>query len=166
MKKTPLLLCCAVSLPAALFALNFNAQDKNTGDQIVIEVPAPVKALLLRETGGAKVIEFTRGNEDGRLVYEAVVSMEGREYMVRCDAGGNLQRIELRERDEDKKPLRLDDLPANVKASLQKHAKGGVILEVEMQHVEYSALANINGRKYHVRVNSEAQLVKKEPAGE
>jgi len=166
MKQTILPACCALALPAALFALAFNPQEKSTGDQIVIEVPAPVKALIQRETAGAKVIEFGRSNEDGRLIYEAVVSMDGREYTVRCDAGGNLKRIELRTRDQDRKPLRLDDLPAPIKAAFQKQAKGGVILEVEMQQVEYSAVANINGQKYHVTVNSDGHLLKKEPVGE
>ncbi|MBI3875462.1 MAG: hypothetical protein HY300_05795, partial [Verrucomicrobia bacterium] len=118
------------------------------------------------ETGGAKIIEFSKGNDDGRLIYEAVVSMDGREYVVRGDGGGNLQRVEIREREEDKKPLRLDDLPGNVKAALQKLARGGVILEVDMQHVSYTALTTLDGRKYHIAVDAEGRLLKKEPAGD
>lgn len=166
MKKPAVPMLCAVVFSAALFTLNFNAQDKPAGDQIVIEVPAPVKALIQRETGGAKILEFSRGHEDGRLIYEAAVSMDGREYMVRCDAAGNLRNIELRARDEDRKPLRLDDLPAPIKAAFQKLARGGVILEVEMQTVEYGADVTMNGRKYHIRVNADGHLLKKEPAGE
>ncbi len=52
------------------------------------------------------------------------------------------------------------------RSSIQKLAKGGVVLEVEMQEVEYGAVVTVDGRKFHLRVNADGHLLRKEPAND
>ena len=156
----------SAALCAGLFAAALNAQDKKGEDQLTIAVPLAVKYTIVKEAGGGKITGFTREQEDGKQVYDATVSLDGREYVIRTTGEGHLVRMEVKEHDEDRRDLKLDDLPAAIKASLAKHARGGTIREVDLQRISYSIKVKISGQNYRITVDSEGKLVKKEPVDE
>ncbi len=96
MKKPLPFLGGILAVLAAASTISFMAQDKPTGDQLTVEVPAAVKATILKEAGKGKIIELVRANEDSHLLYDATVSVDDREYAIRTDNDGSLIRVEYK----------------------------------------------------------------------
>jgi len=58
------------------------------------EVPAAVKATILEHAKGGTIEEIERETEDGQVVYEAEVEINGKEYEIEVAADGTLLEIE------------------------------------------------------------------------
>ncbi len=54
------------------------------------QVPAAVKATILKEAAGAKVKEIERETKDGQTVYEAEFLRDGREIEIAIAPDGTL----------------------------------------------------------------------------
>lgn len=81
------------------------ALDRDADDEVELsldQVPAVVRDALVREAGGAKIDTVERETEDGRVVYEAEVTVDGKTLEIEVDATGTLLGVAVDdENDED-----------------------------------------------------------------
>jgi uncharacterized membrane protein YkoI len=70
-----------------VFALGLAAAE---ADQSLLDLPAPVKATILREAAGRAVAAIERGEEDGRTVYYARIHQEGLDKRLTVAADGKV----------------------------------------------------------------------------
>lgn len=159
--KTNLLpsLGLAVVIIAAVFRAS--AQNEKSANTISVEVPAAVKTALQREAEGGRIIELGRVNEDGRQQYEATVSHEGLEYAVRVDLHGVVVRVELKNYN-DAEDQSLSQLPAAVRDSFKKLARGGNVENSRRQRLAFSFETRIDGKRYAITTDEQGRLLKKE----
>lgn len=137
------------------------AQDEKPANTISVEVPAAVKVALQREAEGGRIVELGRVNEDGRQQYEATVSHEGLEYVVRVNLRGIVVRVELKDYN-DAEDLSLNQLPAVVRDSFKKLARGGNVENSRRQRLSFSFETRIDGRRYAISTDEQGRLLKKE----
>lgn len=137
------------------------AQDEKPANTISVEVPAAVKVALQREAEGGRIVELGRVNEDGRQQYEATVSHEGLEYVVRVNLRGIVVRVELKDYN-DAEDLSLSQLPAVVRDSFKKLARGGNVENSRRQRLSFSFETRIDGRRYAISTDEQGRLLKKE----
>jgi len=65
--------------------------DEDKEQQVSIDqVPAVVRATILKEAGSGKIEKIVTENEDGQTIYEAEVIMDGKEFDVKVAADGSL----------------------------------------------------------------------------
>jgi hypothetical protein len=71
----------------------------------------------------------------------------------------------LRAEDKDEVKVTIDQVPAPVKATLEKESSGGTISEIEKDTTEgktvYEADATIGGKKYEIKVAEDGTLLTK-----
>ena len=129
------------------------------------QVPDAVKAALLAEAKGATIREIEMDTEDGRMVYEAEVMIDGVEVEIRVAADGTLLGRETDDDDENgddddedddgddadhdededdgEQQVSMESLPSAVKATILKEAAGRDIKEIVKEaqdgHVVYEA---------------------------
>ena len=137
------------------------AQDEKPANTIAVEVPAAVKAAIQKEAEGGRIVELGRVNEDGRQQYEATVSHEGLEYAVRVDLRGVVVRVELKNYN-DGEDLGLGQLPAAVRDSFKKLARGGTLENTRRQRLSFSFETRIDGHRYAITTDEQGRLLKKE----
>ncbi|MBI1370995.1 MAG: hypothetical protein GC162_20365 [Planctomycetes bacterium] len=67
-------------------------KDKeDDGKPITIEqLPAPVKKTLLEEARGGKITEIEQETEDGKMIYSADVTIDGKPYDIEIAPDGTL----------------------------------------------------------------------------
>ena len=141
------------------------------------EVPAAVKATLMREAAGGTLKEIDLENEDGQTVYEADVIIDGKEVEIQIAPDGSLLGKEVDndedeadddddedEEDEDEQ-LSLDAVPEGVKSTILKEAAGGTLVEIERdlengQEI-YKAEFQLNGVTYEIKMAADGTLLKK-----
>jgi uncharacterized membrane protein YkoI len=76
--------------------------DDEDEEQVSIdEVPAAVKATILKEAQGGTIKEIERETEDGKTVYEAEVIINGEEVEIEVAADGTLLSKEVEDADDD-----------------------------------------------------------------
>jgi len=81
---------------------NNGQDDKDEEQQVSIDqVPAAVRATILKEAGSGKIEKIVTENEDGRTIYEAEVIMDGKEFDVKVAADGTLGK-EVEDEEDDK----------------------------------------------------------------
>lgn len=59
------------------------------------EVPAAVKATLLKEAKGATIGEIEKGNENGKTVYEAEFKVDGKKVEIKIAEDGTVLEREV-----------------------------------------------------------------------
>lgn len=132
---------------AAVWAGSNEREEKVSIDQ----VPAPVKATILREMEGAQIKEIERETEHGKTVYEAEADRNGKEIEIKVTADGVLM-----EREEE---LDAKDVPEAVreaarnkfgaKADKAEFEKTTIVLyevEVKVGLKEHEVLITPTGR--------------------
>ncbi|NBR85571.1 MAG: hypothetical protein EB141_03730 [Verrucomicrobia bacterium] len=144
----------AVAFPVA-------AQDDKPASTLSVEVPATVKAAIQKEAEGGRVVELNRVNEDGKQQYEATVSHEGLEYAVRVDLRGVVVRVELKNYN-DAEDQSLNQLPAAVRDSFKKLARGGSVENTRRQRLAYTCETRLDGKRYAITTDEQGRLLKKE----
>ena len=65
------------------------------------EVPAAVKATILKEADGAEIEKVEREIEDGKVVYEAEFMVDGQEIEIEVAEDGTLLSREVDDEDEE-----------------------------------------------------------------
>jgi len=77
--------------------------DEDEDEEVVLidEVPEAVKATILKHAEGGKIQEIERGNEDGKVIYEAEVLIGDKEIELKIDPSGKLLRKEMQDEDDD-----------------------------------------------------------------
>ncbi len=72
-------------------------EEKVTIDQ----VPAAVKATILKEAKGAKIKEIEKETKKGKTIYEAEFVVDGKEIEIKVAADGKLLSREVEDDDDD-----------------------------------------------------------------
>lgn len=159
--KTYSLLRLGLALLLIVNVGHLRAQDQKPANTIAVEVPAAVKTALQKEADGGRIVELGRVNEDGRQQYEAVVSREGLEYRIRVSLLGVVLHVELKDYNggEDQS---LSQLPAVVRDSFKKLARGGNVENSRRQRLAYSFETQIDGKRYAITTDEQGRLLKKE----
>jgi uncharacterized membrane protein YkoI len=93
------------------------------------DLPSAVQKTVKRELGSARVDEIERDTEDGKVVYEVEAeTADGREIELEVAEDGTLL--------EKKEEVRLTDLPAAVRAMIERELGGVIPEKIERQTEE------------------------------
>jgi uncharacterized membrane protein YkoI len=140
----------------------FAADEK--GGKLVIDIPAEVQATIDKEKADGKVHDFKRVNESDGTTYIIGLIIDGVHYSLQLDAGGRVMRKELDEVSPEDKPATIESIPAAVKKTLLREARGGDIKEVEVTEAKktFAVEVVIEGRRYHIEVDATGKLLRKE----
>jgi uncharacterized membrane protein YkoI len=99
-------LACALALALLAAACETNTmmgrqqKDEDNGKEQVVpmdQLPANVKATLMKEVGNGKVQEVERHAMDGKTVYEADVMVDGKKWEIVIREDGQLLKKQLDE---------------------------------------------------------------------
>jgi len=149
----------AVGVAVAVASMGWAGEEKDkplTLDQ----VPAAVKATIVKEAAGADIKKIEKENENGKVVYEAEFLRGGKTTEVKVASGGTLLSTEVE--------LSLDEVPAPVKATILKEAKGAKIKEVEKETkgatITYEAEFEADGKEVEIQVAPDGKLLGREDA--
>jgi hypothetical protein len=163
-----------VALSLAL-VLAGEGKQKGTEKKVTLaEVPAAVKATILKEAGDNAIKEIEQVTERDVTFYEAEWLAGGQETEIKVAADGKLIGKEVEaagEEEEDEegesseKKLTLDQVPAPVKATILKEAGNNDIKEVEAETEEgqtvYAAEWVVDGHEVEIKVAADGKLLKK-----
>ena len=155
--------------------------DEDEEEVSLDEVPAAVKATILKEADGAEVEEVEKEIEDGKVVYEAEFEVDGQEVEIEVAEDGTLLSREIddedeegddddeddeEEDDEEEEEVSLDEVPAAVKATILKEADGAEVMEVEKEiedgKVVYEAEFEVDGQEVEIEVAEDGTLLSRE----
>jgi uncharacterized membrane protein YkoI len=139
------------------------AQDKHEEEVTLDQVPAAVKAAILKESAGGKITEIERETENGKTVYEAEFLLDGKEVEIQIAPDGTLLGREVEEEEDDGDDLTIDQVPEPARAALLKLAGDAKIIEAEREHehgvLVYEAEWAKDGTKHEAAVTADGTLV-------
>jgi uncharacterized membrane protein YkoI len=123
------------------------------------DLPPAVEKTLQQQLKGATVKGFSAEKENGRVVYEAQLLVNGHTKDILLDASGTIQEVE--------EEVAFDSLPIEVKASLRARAKNGKITKVESlikqdKLVAYEAQVEKNGKQSEIQVGPKGERLMRE----
>ncbi len=153
MKRVQILGTLAAVLSLSAFSM---AQEKAIQRS---DLPPAVEKSLQGQLNGATIKGFTTEKENGKVVYEAQLMVDGHTKDVQFDPSGNLQEVE--------EEVAMQSLPADVKAGLMAKAKGGTITKVESLRkkdklVAYEAQVDTNGKHSEIQVGPNGKALRHE----
>ncbi len=138
-------------------------------EQVTLEqVPAAVKATILKEAAGGKITEIERETKNGKTIYEAEFLRDGREIEIKVAPDGTFLGREVEDDDDDDREvaLRIDQVPEPARAALLKLAGGATILKAERERehgvLVYEAEWTANGVEHEAAVTAEGALIETE----
>lgn len=165
-------------LAVAIAAVATQQIADSEGKVSIQEVPADVMTTILAAADGAEIGEIEMETENGQVIYEAEVIIDGKEVDIEVAADGTLLGKEADEDDEEEEAddddeeeeeeeiVSLDAVPDAAKATILKEAAGGEIREVEMQTEDgvtiYEAEVIIDGQEVDIKVAADGKLLGKE----
>ena len=76
-------------------------EDEDEEEVSLDDVPAAVKATILKEAAGAEIEEVVKETEDGQTIYEAEFEADGKEIEIEVATDGTLLERETEEDDDD-----------------------------------------------------------------
>jgi len=140
-----------LTLIAAVFASAAFAQEKKIQRA---DLPPAIEKAVAAQSQGATIREFSQEKENGQLLYEAEMTVNGHSKDISMDAIGAI--IEVEEQ------VALDSLPAAVRTGLQAKPGAGKVVKVESitKHdkvVAYEAQVRTGGKKAEVQVSPEGK---------
>jgi uncharacterized membrane protein YkoI len=136
------------------------------------ECPAAVQKTLKREANGAKIDEVEKEAEDGKTIYEADVTIDGKKYDITVAEDGTLLEKALEEdedADDGKKgeevEVKRSDCPVAVQKTLKREANGASIdavgKETKDGKIIFEVDVKIDGKNYEIRVAEDGILISK-----
>ena len=139
----------------------FLKETKDADETVSIEtIPAAVAKTIKAEAGDATISKIEKGDEDGKVIYEAVLKSGGKTREITVSPDGKL----LGEESE----IPLAEAPEAVRAAIEKHAAGAKIEKVERVKeggkVTYEAVINVKGKKHEVEVSDKGEVLGTEAA--
>lgn len=156
-----------VSFGAA--AITVLANDKDEEEVSIDQVPAAVKATILKEAKGGTLQEIERETKGGKTVYEAEVIIQGKEIEIKIAPDGTVIGREVEDEgqeEEEEEVISLEQVPAAARKALMKHAGGAKITEVEREKehgvVLYEAEWEAGGREREAKVTADGDLIELE----
>ena len=141
----------STALAAMLFALPAIAQEKKVQKA---DLPAAVQKTVDEQSQGATVRGYSTEMENGKINYEAQLTVNGKTRDISMDANGVITEIEDQ--------VDFAALPDAVQAGLKKKAGAGKILKVESltkknKIVAYEAVVETEGKKKEVQVGPDGK---------
>jgi uncharacterized membrane protein YkoI len=118
------------------------------------DLPAAVEKTVAAESAGATIKGFSQEKENGQILYEVEMTVNGHTKDMLMDANGAVVEVE--------EEVALGALSPEVKAGLLAKAGKGTITTVETikkrdKLVAYEAKVNTNGKKSEVQVGPEGK---------
>jgi hypothetical protein len=154
-KEVLMKLTVPVLLAATTWVLGALAADKPIKFD---DMPAVVQKAMLKEAKGAKIRNTLVEVEDGKTFYEAETLLNGRTRDFLVDEKGNVAEVE----DE----IEMENVPALVKAAVEKAAGGGGKI-TKLEEVKkggkvtgYEATVTKNGKKKSIELNPDGTPIK------
>lgn len=103
----------ALALPLSAAEKNEKNEEHEDKEEVVEfkSVPQPVQKTLTKEADGAKIDKVDKEEDDGKVIYEADVMMNGKNYEIKVAQDGTLickkldmedEKDEKNEKDNDK----------------------------------------------------------------
>jgi hypothetical protein len=144
-------LLVAMAASGLLLAGSVSAQEKKIKRS---DLPPAVEKTVAAQSEGAIIKGFSTEKENGQIIYEAEMTVNGHSKDISMTADGSIVEIE--------EQVALDSLSADVKAGLQAKAGKGKILKVESltkkgKLVAYEAKVDTNGKKSEVQVGPDGK---------
>ena len=97
-----LILLAGLALVVAGCNTSHRERDEDAIEVTLDQVPPAVKETISRESGGAPVGKIAREDENGKAVYEAMITKNGKTFEVEIDETGKvLEREEVKGRDRE-----------------------------------------------------------------
>jgi len=141
-------------------------QEEHETQVTLDQVPAAVKATLLKEAAGNKVSEIEQETLNGKTVYEAEFLRNGKETEVTIAADGSVLGREDDNEADDDDDSSLKNVPAPARAALRKLAGDSKDLEVDREVEDgvtlYEAGWMANGKRKEATVMEDGTLVETE----
>jgi len=149
----------------------------NESDVSIEQVPPSVRAALLAQAQGGAIKEIEMENENGQAVYEAEVTIDGKEVEVKVAADGTLLGKEAddgdegddaddEEEDEGEEQMSFAEVPGAVQTTIENAAAGAEIKEIEKENEDgrdvYSADMILDGHEVEIKVAPDGTLLGKE----
>ena len=175
-----LLVAAGLALCIGAVATQQTAQEER--EVSIDQVPAAVKAAILAQAGTGTIEEVELGNENGQIIYEADVIIDGQEVEIKVAPDGTLLGKEGDDEgdddaeeaddddDEQEEQVSLADVPEAVKAAIMKEAGGAEIKEIEKEteggRTIYSAEVIIAGQEVDFEIAPDGALLGKEVENE
>ena len=177
-----LLVAAGLALCIGAVATQQTAEEEK--EVSIDQVPAAVKAAILAQAGTGTIEEVELGNENGQVIYEADVIIDGQEVEIKVTPDGTLlgkegddegdDEDDAEEADDDddehEEQVSLADVPEAVKAAIMKEAGGAEIKEIEKEteggRTIYSAEVIIADRKVDFEIAPDGALLGKEVENE
>ena len=174
----------ALGLAMAVALSAWAGEEKAKEEKVTLDqVPAAVKETLLKEVKDGKITEIERETEGEVVTYEADAVIGGKKCEITVAADGKLisnkpaddenekeggdddEDDDDGDDDDDAVAVTLDQVPAAVKATLEKAAQGGKITEIEREgegdKAVYEAEVIIEGKEFEIKVAADGKLISK-----
>ncbi len=131
---------------------------KNVEENLTLdEVPAPVKAAILKETEGTQVERIVPARDEANAPYVVEARADEKSITLKVDAGGKLLDKVIKE------GATIDDVPAPVKATIEREAGGGAIQELNRTtrngKTVYEATLEVGEKNIELTVDPEGKTV-------
>ena len=141
-----------VALAIAVIGVARGAEKKVT----MAQLPAAVQQTIKDRVQGGTIRSLAMEEDNGKTVYEAELTIGGRNTDLSIDAQGKVLEAEL--------ATTLDKIPAAARAAIEKQAGAGKVMTVEEVTEEgktlYEAEINKGGKTSEVRVDADGHPVK------
>lgn len=151
---------------AAMLTLVARAAPEGEEEVTLDQVPAAVKATILKEAAGGKITEIERETKKGKTIYEAEFILDGDEIEIKVAPDGTLLSREVEHEGDDDDDISLDQMPGPARAALLKLAAGAKIIEAERERehgtVVYEAEWIVNGTEHEAKVTADGALIETE----
>ena len=154
--------CWLIALVLGLGMLGAAACAPETGgdekEVTLDQVPASVRATILKEAGTNTIDEIEKKTENGVTMYEAEWKVGGKEVEIKVTPDGKIVAREIE--------VTIDQVPAAVKATILKEAAGNKIEEIEAETkngtTTYEAEWHEGDKEIEIKVAPDGTLLKKE----
>ncbi len=142
------------------------AEDKQEEEVTLNQVPAAVKATILKESAGGKITEIERETSNGKTVYEAEFLLGGKEIEIKIAPDGTLLGREVEDEGDDEDDLTIDQVPGPARAALLRLAGGAKIVKAERENEDgvlvYEAEWIADGIQHEAAVTADGTLLETE----
>ncbi len=139
------------------------AGDEQEEEVTLDQVPAAVKATILKESAGGKITEIERETKNGKTVYEAEFLRNGQEIEIKIAPDGTVLGREVEGEEDDEDDLTIDQVPEPARAALLELAGGAKIVKAEHERehgvLVYEAEWVKNGTKHEAAVTADGTLI-------
>jgi uncharacterized membrane protein YkoI len=142
----------ALTLVPILLAVTATAQEEKKIQRS--ELPPAVEKTVADHSKGTTIRGFSKEQENGKVFYEAELTVNGHSKDILMDGTGSIVEVE--------EQVSADSLPTEVREGLQARAGQGKLLKVEAltkngKVVAYEAKVLSNGKKSEIQVGPDGK---------